>query len=55
MTIVGEKGFASVAFPIIGAGSGGFDQERALEFMLDELEGLKGAADVTIVRYQKNR
>jgi len=51
MRIVEEKGFASVAFPIIGAGSGGFDQTRALELMVDELVGLKSAAAVTIVRF----
>lgn len=40
MQIVREQKFASVAFPIIGAGSGGFDEERALEFMLDEFANL---------------
>ena len=53
MRIVDEKGFASVAFPVIGAGSGGFDQTRALELMLDELAGLNSASDVTIVRFGK--
>ena len=51
MGIVDEEGFASAAFPIIGAGSGSFDQTRALELMTDELAGLKSAADVTIVRF----
>ncbi|MFH0926250.1 MAG: macro domain-containing protein [bacterium] len=31
MTIVNEKGFINVAFPIIGAGSGGFNSEHALD------------------------
>jgi len=53
MRIVEEKGFASVAFPIIGAGSGGFDQARALELMLDELGDMSSASDVTIVRFEK--
>ena len=53
MRIVEEKGFASVAFPVIGAGSGGFDQTRALELMLDELGDMSGASDVTIVRFEK--
>jgi O-acetyl-ADP-ribose deacetylase (regulator of RNase III) len=35
-----EKGFESVAFPLIGAGSGGFNQERATAIMLDELSKL---------------
>jgi O-acetyl-ADP-ribose deacetylase (regulator of RNase III) len=37
MSIVEEKGFSSVAFPLIGAGSGGFNEEKSLEVMLDEL------------------
>ena len=32
-----EKGFKSIAFPLIGAGSGGFNQEQAKTLMLDEL------------------
>ena len=32
-----EHGFRSIAFPLIGAGSGGFDQEQAKAIMLDEL------------------
>ena len=53
MRIVGERGFASVAFPVIGAGSGGFDQERALQLMLDELSGLESSARVAVVRYRR--
>lgn len=40
MQIVGEQKFASVAFPIIGAGSGGFNEERAVQLMLDEFANL---------------
>lgn len=32
-----EKGFTSMALPLIGAGSGRFDQEQAKAIMLDEL------------------
>ena len=53
MRIVEEEGFVSVAFPIIGAGSGGFDQTRALELMCDELEALSSPSDVTIVRFEQ--
>ena len=53
MRIVDEKGFASVAFPVIGAGSGGLAQARALELMLDELASLSSASDVTVVRFGK--
>lgn len=48
-----EHGFGSVAFPIIGAGSGGFDEERALEVMLSTLEARDAEMDVTVVRYRR--
>ena len=33
-----EKGFQSIAFPLIGAGSGGFNQEQARAIMEDEFQ-----------------
>jgi O-acetyl-ADP-ribose deacetylase (regulator of RNase III) len=53
MRIVDEQGFASVAFPVIGAGSGSFDAEKALELMLDEFLQVESPSVVTIVRYNK--
>ena len=35
-----KNGFKSIAFPLIGAGSGGFNQEQAKALMLDELSKL---------------
>ena len=35
-----EKAFTSMAFPLIGAGSGGFNQDQAKAIMLDELSKL---------------
>lgn len=37
MQIVLTKGFTSVAFPLIGGGTGAFDMERALIILRDEL------------------
>jgi len=51
MRIVGERGFQSVAFPIIGSGSGQRSREAALKMMLDELAGIETEAEVRIVRY----
>lgn len=48
-----EHGFGSVAFPIIGAGSGGFDEARALEVMVSTLEASDAEISVTVVRYRK--
>lgn len=53
MGIVDGEGFASVAFPVIGAGSGGFPQERALAIMRDEFETLASPARAVIVEYRK--
>jgi O-acetyl-ADP-ribose deacetylase (regulator of RNase III) len=47
-----EHGFRSLAFPVIGAGSGGFNEARALEVMLAALETGAGKLDVTVVRYR---
>lgn len=51
--IVNREGFASVAFPLIGAGSGGMSEARARELLLDELEQLPTPARVMVVRYKK--
>lgn len=46
-----REGFQSIAFPVIGSGSGNFSQAKALEFMLDELSGLDGKLQIKIVQY----
>lgn len=55
MAIVKEKGFQSVAFPIIGAGSGSYNTEKALSIMLDEFASIKFSASVTVVKYKKDK
>jgi O-acetyl-ADP-ribose deacetylase (regulator of RNase III) len=47
-----EHGFGSMAFPVIGAGSGGFNEARALEVMRAALEPGAGELDVTVVCYR---
>ncbi len=51
MAIVSERAFASVAFPIIGAGVGGYTEEAALEIMLQAFEPIECAASVVVVRF----
>ena len=53
MALAAENGFRSIAFPLIGAGSGGFNQERAKAIMLDELQKLESPLDVTVVVFRK--
>ena len=50
-----EHGFGSVAFPVIGSGSGGFDEERALAVMVSTLEASDADIAVTVVRYRVSR
>ena len=51
LEIASRREFSSVAFPIIGAGSGGFDEAKALEIMLDELRRVESDVRVIVVRY----
>lgn len=53
MHIVNQSQFASVAFPIIGSGSGGFKQSKALEIMQDELSRISSDARVIIVEFSQ--
>ena len=52
MALADEKGFQSIAFPLIGAGSGGFNQERAKAIMEDELGKMEYQLDVVLVEYR---
>jgi O-acetyl-ADP-ribose deacetylase (regulator of RNase III) len=53
IAIAREHDFASVAFPIIGSGSGGFSQHRALRLMCETLASLDYAGRVVIVRHSR--
>jgi O-acetyl-ADP-ribose deacetylase (regulator of RNase III) len=55
MQIVHSHGFQSVAFPLIGAGSGGFDAERAKAIMLDELASVESDTHVIVVEYNRRQ
>ncbi|HEX8549938.1 MAG TPA: macro domain-containing protein [Abditibacteriaceae bacterium] len=48
-----QEGFRSIAFPVIGSGSGSFSQPKALAIMLDELAGIDAKVRVSIVQYKK--
>lgn len=52
MKIVEENSFASVAFPVLGTGSGGFDAAQALGLMQQEFAAIDSAARVVIVQYK---
>jgi O-acetyl-ADP-ribose deacetylase (regulator of RNase III) len=50
-----ENGFESMAFPLIGAGSGGFNEEQAKTLMLDELGKLDSPVAVKIVVFHHHK
>lgn len=49
-----ENGFRSIAFPLIGAGSGGFNQERVKAVMEAELGKMDFPMEVRLVVFQKS-
>lgn len=46
-----EQGYRTLAFPVIGAGSGGFPPDRAEAILVDALRALEADLAVTVVRY----
>lgn len=55
MEIVRREGYSSVAFPLIGAGSGNRSADWSCRLIEDELGKIETDARVLIVRYQKKR
>jgi O-acetyl-ADP-ribose deacetylase len=53
MQLVIRRGYRTIAFPIIGAGSGGFDSHRAEQIMRDELSVFVCDLDVILVKYHR--
>ena len=53
LAVARDRGYRSVAFPLIGAGSGGFDEGRALAVMRDTLEQAAFDGEVRIVLFSR--
>ncbi|HSK05184.1 MAG TPA: macro domain-containing protein [Kofleriaceae bacterium] len=53
LRVAREHGVRSLAFPLIGAGSGGFDPERVLSLMIAALVPEPDDVEVTIVRFRR--
>jgi len=51
MEIINARGWPSVAFPVIGAGSGGFPHGHAREIVLDALETSDSPARAVLVDF----
>ncbi len=55
LRVAAERGFVSIAFPLIGAGVGGGAGERVLGWMRSEMAELDFAGEVRIVVYRPKR
>jgi O-acetyl-ADP-ribose deacetylase len=51
--LASERGYQSIAFPLIGSGSGGGKPERVMEIMRDELAQIEFAGEVRIVQFKR--
>ena len=54
MRIASDNQYASIALPLIGAGSGGGKPDSILSMIQNELDTIEFDGDVVIVRYRKN-
>lgn len=54
LRIATEQAFASIAFPLIGAGSGGGVPERVLQIMQDALTQIEFDGEIRIVQLRKS-
>jgi O-acetyl-ADP-ribose deacetylase (regulator of RNase III) len=53
MALAKMKKYRSVAFPLVGAGSGGSKAAKVQEWMVEELSSIAFDGEVRIVRYEK--
>ena len=54
MAVARDKGYASIAMPLIGAGSGGGNENEIEAIMLDELGRCEFEGEVRLVRFEKS-
>ena len=52
LALARDRDYRSLAFPLIGSGTGGFSPERALEIMQDEARMTDFAGEVRIVKFK---
>lgn len=53
MKLINEHAFTSVAFPLIGAGSGGMNEERSLAAMMRGFGSCSSRAAIVVVRWAR--
>lgn len=52
MALVSKHGFQSVAFPLIGGHSGGFNPQKSKQLILEELDSIASTETVVVVEFQ---
>jgi len=55
MTEAQKLGVKSIAFPIIGAGSGGFSSSKAEEILVEALKPFESDIEIIVVRFKKSK
>ncbi len=57
ISLADRNGYMSIAIPIIGAGSGGFSESKALEIICNTINDINSnsSLDITIVKYEKQK
>jgi len=55
MKIVEEHQFRSVAFPIIGTGTGSFNRDTAIHIMSEQLKQVAFSAEVLLVKFERGK
>ena len=53
LRVAREKGYRSIAFPLVGAGTGGCSPEKVLEITQDEAGKNEYDGEVRIVRFKR--
>jgi hypothetical protein len=52
MALAQQRGYRSIAFPLVGSGSGGGKAQRVQQWMQDELQSIDFDGTVVLVRYK---
>ena len=52
LDLASQHGFRSVAFPLFGGGSGGFDRDQSKSIMIDEITRSNAPLDATLVLFK---
>jgi O-acetyl-ADP-ribose deacetylase (regulator of RNase III) len=55
LKLAADKGYRAIAFPLIGAGTGGASRQKTLDFMRAEAETSSFAGEVVIVTYKPGK